>query len=107
MEDIQTDMSQDTSQDMNRDMMLDGNAVGGMMQEMFAVEMTATPAECANCGTMSAMGSLMAFTQAPGTVLRCPACGQVMMSIVETPNAMHLDVRGVAQLRFARSTGAA
>lgn len=93
---------EDTQPDMIDKMMLDGNAVGGMLQEVFAIDMTATPAECANCGATSAIGSLVAFTQAPGAVLRCPACGQVMMSFVETPDAMHLDVRGVAQLRIAR-----
>ena len=92
-------------EDIHQDMMLDGNAVAGLMQELFAVDMTATPAECANCGMVSEMGSLMAFTQAPGSVLRCPSCGQVMLSIVETPNAIHLDIRGVAHLRIARTTG--
>jgi Zn finger protein HypA/HybF involved in hydrogenase expression len=96
---------EDTQPNMNHDLMLDGNAVGGLLHELFAIDMTATPAECANCSTVSEMGSLMAFMQAPGTVLRCPACGQVMMSIVEMPNAMHLDIRGVAQLRIARSAG--
>ena len=88
--------------DMNTEMMVDGNAVAGMMQEMFGTDMTATPAECANCGAVSEMGQLKTFTHAPGTVMRCPACGQVMMSIVETPEAMHLDVRGISKMVIAR-----
>jgi len=88
--------------DVNTEMMLDGNAVGGMLYEMFGVEMTATPTECATCGTPNDMGAMMVFTQAPGVVLRCPACGNVLMRIVRTPEALYLDARGAAYLRIAR-----
>lgn len=88
--------------DMNRELMLDGNALGGMMYEMFAMEMTSTPAECANCGNVAEMGALLAFTQAPGMVLRCPACENVVMRIVATPDAMYLDARGAAYVRIRR-----
>lgn len=88
--------------DMNRELMLDGNSLGGMMQEMFAMEMTSTPAECANCGNKAEMGALLAFTQSPGMVLRCPACESVVMRIVQTPDAIYLDARGAAYIRIRR-----
>jgi uncharacterized Zn finger protein len=90
--------------DMNRELMLDGNALGGMLHDIFAAEMTAALAECANCGNMAEMGALLAFTQAPGMVLRCPTCEQVMMRIVQTPDVIYLDTRGVAYLRIERSS---
>jgi uncharacterized protein DUF6510 len=90
------------SSDVNRDLMVDGNAVAGLLQEIFGLEMTANPAECANCGQVNALGALLAFTQAPGAVLRCPACEEVMLRIVETPDAIYLDARGAAQIRLRR-----
>ena len=72
---------------MNQELTLDGNAVGGLLMEIFSTEVTDSPAECANCGNVSAVGGLVAYTQAPGTVLRCPACSSVMMRIVETPTS--------------------
>ena len=92
----------DVENDMNRELMLDGNAVAGMLHDIFASEMTASPTECANCGNVSEMGGLLAFTQAPGAVLRCPACENVMVRIVETPNAIYLDARGAVYLRLQR-----
>jgi hypothetical protein len=92
----------DTSMDMNRELMLDANAVAGLLQEIFSAEMTAAPTECAHCGNTGEIGSLLAFTQAPGAVLRCPACESVMLRIVETPNAIYLDARGAVYLRVAR-----
>ena len=87
--------------DINSEMMLDGNAVAGLLQEIFGVEMTASPTECANCGRAGELATLLAFTQAPGIVLRCPACEAVMLRIVQTKDAIYLDARGVVYLRLA------
>ena len=93
----------DSQSDINRELMLDGNAVAGMLQEIFGLEMTASPTECAHCGTANDIGALWAFTQAPGVVLRCPACENVILRIVETPGAIYLDARGAVYLRLVRS----
>ena len=81
-------------EDTNRDLMLDANAVGGLLWEIFGMEMTAEPTECAHWGHQGEMGTLLAFTQGPGMVLRCSACGQVVLRIVQTPKAIYLDARG-------------
>ena len=82
-------------------LMLDGNAVAGELQVIFGIEMTANHAECANCGTVSFMGGLLAFTHAPGLVLRCPSCEAVMLRLVRTPHGTYLDARGSAYMRLA------
>ncbi len=95
-------MTEEVAGDVNRALMLDGNALAGLLQEAFELDMTAVPAECAHCGHVAAIGQLWAFTQAPGAVLRCPACEAVMLRISTVPGAMYLDARGVVALRFAR-----
>ncbi len=92
----------ETQIDMNRALMLDGNAVAGMLHDIFSAEMTASPTECAGCGYGGEMGTLLAFTQSPGVVLRCPACEQVILQVVVTPNAIYLDARGAVYLRLRR-----
>jgi len=92
----------DEQPDLDRALMLDGNAAAGVLEEIFALEMTAQPAECAGCGRVGALGTLWAFTQAPGLILRCPACTQIMLRIVVTPDAIYLDARGTAALRLTR-----
>ena len=91
-----------TVTDVNRELMLDANAVGGLLHDIFGVEMTAVPGECANCGNIAELGTLLAFTQAPGAVLRCSVCEQVMLRIVQTPDAIYLDARGALYLRLPR-----
>lgn len=96
MDDFQTDV--------NRALMLDGNAAAGLLSEIFTMEMTGCPAQCASCGRMGELGSLLAFMQAPGVVLRCPACENVLLRIVETPDSFYLDARGAVYVRLLRST---
>jgi len=86
--------------DMNTALMLDGNAVAGQLQQIFGREMTTAMARCAGCGNEAEMGALMAFTRAPGVVLRCPACQAAIARIVETPSAIYLEARGAAYLRM-------
>jgi hypothetical protein len=93
---------QETELDISRALMLDANAIAGLMQEIFGNEMTTVPVECAACGNQSEVGGLLAFVQVPGYVLRCPACKQVMLRIVQTPDSFLVDARGVAYLRMKR-----
>ena len=86
--------------DLNRELMLDANATAGLLHEIFGVEMTASHTECANCGNEAEMGTLLAFTHGPGITLRCSTCEQVMIRIVQTPEAIHLDARGAVYLRL-------
>lgn len=88
--------------DRNRELMLDGNAAGGMLYDVFSAEMTAAPTECASCGRRGEIGSLLAFTQAPGLVLRCPSCEKIMVRIVRAGDVTYLDARGAVYLRIAR-----
>ncbi|MFN2131129.1 MAG: DUF6510 family protein [Anaerolineae bacterium] len=90
--------------DPNRALMLDGNAAAGILQEIFALEVTASSTECEHCGHEGQVGTLLAFVQSPGFVLRCPACEHIVMRIVETPDAIYLDARGAAYLRLERRT---
>ncbi len=93
----------DTIMDPNRDLMLDANSAAGILQEIFGVEMTAAPTECASCGNEGEVGRLLAFGQGPGIVLRCPACENVVLRIVQTPDATYLDARGAVYVRLART----
>jgi len=89
--------------DINRELMLDANATAGLLYEIFGVEMTAAPTECAHCGNEDEIGTLLAFTQGPGVILRCSACENIVLRIVQTPDEIILDARGAVYLRLARA----
>jgi len=70
---------------------LDGNAIAGTLFEHFGTEMTTAPGACAHCGTRSQIAELAVYMRAPGTVVRCRHCGNVVMVLVTIRNELHLD----------------
>lgn len=83
------------------EMKLDGNAIGGLLREIFVVEMTTAVGTCAFCGAINAVARLQVYAHAPGTVVRCPACDQVMMRIVRGRGRYWIDLTGVRTLELA------
>jgi Zn finger protein HypA/HybF involved in hydrogenase expression len=83
-----------------RDLMLDGNVVGGLLAEIFAVEMTAAVGTCAECGAVGAVATLRVYVHAPGVVMRCPRCDSILMRIVRSNGRTWLDLRGLRSLQL-------
>ncbi len=88
--------------DENMALMLDGNALAGILHEIFDVEMTTAPVECASCGREGEIGSLWAFMESPGLVLRCPTCQNIILRMVVAPGRIYLDARGAQFLCVPR-----
>jgi Family of unknown function (DUF6510) len=82
------------------DLRLDGNAVGGLLREVFAVEMTTARGTCGSCGTVGEMATLMVYAHAPGTVMRCPVCDAVLLRLVRAGERMWLDARGFSWMEL-------
>jgi Zn finger protein HypA/HybF involved in hydrogenase expression len=80
-------------------LMVDGNAIAGMLQEVFAVEMTTAVARCSGCGASEPVGAVHVFRGA-GVVLRCPHCGNVLAKIVHSDTRMWLDFPGMQALEL-------
>ena len=78
---------------------LDGNAVAGLLQEVFAAEVTTAIGTCAGCGAVEAVGAVHVYNAA-GTVLRCPHCEAVLMKLVTDGTRIWIDVRGVRTLEL-------
>ena len=78
---------------------LDGNAIGGVMLELFGSELTATPCVCAGCGAREEVARLDVYTGA-GIVVRCCHCEAVMIRIVQGRGRTWLDLSGTASLQL-------
>jgi hypothetical protein len=77
---------------------LDGNAIGGLLLEIFGTEMTASEGECAHCGLVTQVAELVVYLQAPGVVGRCRGCDGVLLVVVEVHGTRCVDLRGLASL---------
>lgn len=87
------------------EMRLDGNAIGGLLREIFTIEMTTSVGTCASCGAVNEVGRLQVYVRAPGTVVRCPACEHVLIKIVRGRGRYWIDMSGTRVLELAEGAG--
>jgi hypothetical protein len=81
------------------DLTVDGSAVGGLLAAAFGREITGDEERCAHCGTSSVIATMRVYARGPGVVIRCPACTDVVLRIVETPTGLRIDASGATHLR--------
>jgi hypothetical protein len=79
------------------ELMLDGNAVAGLLQEVFAVEMTTAIGTCRGCGGTMAVGATHVF-QGAGIVMRCPFCNNALVKIVKAETRLWIGFPGMEML---------
>lgn len=79
---------------------LDGNMLAGILGELFTVDVTTAVGQCVSCGTSGAIAQAHVYSDAPGLVARCPACGEVALRVVRGPGRAWLDLRGITCLQL-------
>jgi len=83
------------------DSTLDGNAIGGLLQEIFGTEMTTAVGTCAACGASSQIAQAVVYRRAPGTVMRCRTCTAVLLVVTQRREMKCVDLTGLATLEPA------
>jgi Family of unknown function (DUF6510) len=83
------------------DFVLDGNAAGGALREVFAADITTAQIQCDTCGAEGAVGALRYYAAPMGVVLRCTNCTAILLRAVRTPHGRWLEMRGAHRIRFA------
>jgi hypothetical protein len=78
---------------------VDGNAIAGVLQEVFAVEMTTAVGTCSNCGATEPVGAVHVYRGA-GIVLRCPGCDNTLAKIVRSETRIWIAFPGIRALEI-------
>jgi hypothetical protein len=77
---------------------LDGNAIGGLLMQVFGTDMTTAVGTCASCGAVRQVAELAVYRPGLGTVVRCRSCGSVLMAFVTVREVTCVDLQGLASL---------
>jgi DNA-directed RNA polymerase subunit RPC12/RpoP len=83
---------------MIEDFHLDGNAIGGLLHDLFGREMTGEIGCCGNCGVTNPLGAVHVYLQTPGPVMRCPSCGTVLLVLVRTETGIRVSFEALSWL---------
>jgi uncharacterized protein DUF6510 len=81
---------------------LDGNALGGLLQELFSADMTAAPHTCRSCGAERPVAAHRVYLGA-GTVLRCPVCDQIALVVAALRDRYIVHLTGAWRMEMPRS----
>ena len=82
-------------------MRVDGNAIAGVLGEVFVRDMTAVRIECGGCGKVEPFGAEHVYMRAPGIVMRCCHCDRVLLVVSHTGGTYRLGLGGARSLEFA------
>ncbi len=85
---------------MDEELVLDGNALAGLLGEIFTSEMTTARCACASCGGIAHMGAERVYAHAPGAVVRCIHCDGVLMVVTHRENRYVLGLPGLRWLEL-------
>ena len=83
------------------DRKLDGNAIGGLLIEIFGTDLTSSMGVCASCGAHGQVATLDVYVHGPGIVARCRSCEAVMLKIVRSETRTWLDLSGTRTIEIA------
>src|SRR5262249_11547257 len=81
---------------------LDGNAIAGLLTDVFGEEMTSATGTCASCGASGEVATFVVYARGPGPIARCGACSSVLMVLVTIRERTCVDLRGLVGLEPAR-----
>jgi hypothetical protein len=88
---------------------LDGNAMAGILQELFVDDVTTARGACASCGSVGDVGKqhLYMYPMSPGAVLRCATCENVLMVVVHARERVRFALHGLAWLEVHSAASSA
>ena len=76
---------------------LDGNALAGVMHDLFARDMTTMGHKCTSCGRTGVLAEMAVYVSGPGTVARCRDCDTILLMLSERRAMYCIDMPGMAQ----------
>ncbi len=83
---------------------LDGNAIGGLLIDVFGAEMTAAAGTCASCRRTGPLAETAVYLHAPGTVVRCRNCCAVLIVVTTVRDVNCVGLTGLASLDVPQPT---
>lgn len=81
---------------------IDGNALAGVLSEVFTTDVTAARARCGSCGRTSPLAEATVFPDAPGLVARCASCNHVLVVVVQADSGIVLSLAGIDSIDLRR-----
>lgn len=77
---------------------LDGNALAGVLGDLFRVDMTLAIAECGSCGWSAPLATVVVEMDDAAAIARCPSCRRTLLTLLRTDAGTRLAFDGLSAL---------
>ena len=74
---------------------LDGNALAGLLADIFGEEMTSVIVTCQSCRASAAIAETVVYPNLPGAIARCRSCTAIMLVITQVRGMYCVDTMGL------------
>jgi len=80
---------------------VDGNAIAGLLADLFSFDPTMAELRCDGCGEVSMLATTMVYTDAMGAVAHCAHCDNVLVTLVEGDGRVWVRFAGAVAVEVA------
>ena len=81
---------------------VDGNALAGLLADLFAFDATMASLRCGSCHEVSILATTIVYMDAMGAVARCPHCDDVLLTVVESDDRLWFAAAGASAIEVPR-----
>ncbi|WP_419817268.1 DUF6510 family protein [Glaciibacter flavus] len=81
---------------------LDGNALAGVLSEVFTFDPTLARARCANCYSVDVLARAMVYVDGSAFVVRCASCDAVLATVMDGAGRRWVSLKGVSAIEIPR-----
>ncbi|KAA9134901.1 DUF6510 family protein [Microbacterium caowuchunii] len=81
---------------------VDGNALAGLLSEVFVSDASMLVLSCRQCGTAGPLGGTDVEDDGVGAIVRCRHCSRTLLTVLRTGSGVTLSVAALAQLDVPR-----
>jgi len=77
---------------------VDGNAIAGLLAELFAQDMTAMDGECGGCGARAPLANSVVELDEVAAIVRCRSCTHTLFTVLRDGERLRLRIGSLVAL---------
>ncbi|SBS74293.1 DUF6510 family protein [uncultured Microbacterium sp.] len=80
---------------------VDGNALAGLLADVFAGDMTMALLACGHCGQVGPLAAASVEDDGAAAIVRCRACTRTLLTVLRLDGRLSLRIGGLSRLDLA------
>lgn len=79
---------------------VDGNALAGILSDLFTGDPTTMVGECGPCGAEAVLADAVVELDPAGAIVICRSCTHTLFTVLAAPDGVHWEIAGLRSVRY-------